>query len=303
MAQKRMTKRKKQKLTKYILGAVCLIIAAIIWYFVNPKEQASYEVPNGTAEIHFIDVGQGDATLIKVGDKNILIDTGESSAEDELLAYLDSHSVKEIEYFVVTHFDTDHFGNGIEILETYDVKKLLIPDQVKTTVSYENFIDKATEQKESRDIEILNANEMIGEKLVVNELELTILAPLKDNYDDSNDYSVVLMARYGNKRVLLSGDAEKESEEDMVSKYSTSDLDCDVFKLGHHGSRTSSSQELLDLATPEYVVACCGEDNKYGHPHEEVLNRVKHLKLYRTDEQGSIVFSIANDEISVKTEK
>ncbi len=303
MAQRKMTKRKKQKLAKFILGAVCLFIAALIWYFVNPNEREEYEVPDGTAEIHFIDVGQGDATLIKSGDKNILIDTGEKSAKDELLAYLDSHAVEEIEYFVITHFDTDHFGNGVDVLENYDVKNLLIPDQVKSTVSYESFVDKATEQAESKEIEILNANEMIGEKLLVNELELTILAPLKNNYEDSNDYSVVLMARYGNKRVLLSGDAEKESEEDMVSKYSSSDLDCDVFKLGHHGSRTSSSQELLNLATPEYVVACCGADNKYGHPHSEVLERVKSLKLYRTDTQGSVVFSITNDIITVKTEK
>ena len=299
----KLTKRKKQKLIKYTIGAVCLIILALIWYFINPNENENYEVPKGTAEIHFIDVGQGDATLIKVGDKNVLIDTGEKSAKDELLAYLNDHSVKEIEYFVVTHFDTDHFGNGIDVLENYDVKKLLIPDQVKTTASYENFIDKATEQHESKDIEVLNANEMIGEKLLINELELTILAPLKDDYDDSNDFSIVLMARYGNKRVLLSGDAEKEAEEDIVSKYSTNDLNCDVFKLGHHGSRTSSSQELLDLATPEYVVASCGVDNKYGHPHSEVLKRIKGMKLYRTDEQGSIVFSISSDLITVKTEK
>lgn len=302
MAEK-LTKRKKQKLIKYTIGAVCLIILALIWYFINPNENENYEVPKGTAEIHFIDVGQGDATLIKVGDKNVLIDTGEKSAKDELLAYLNDHSVKEIEYFVVTHFDTDHFGNGIDVLENYDVKKLLIPDQVKTTASYENFIDKATEQQESKDIEVLNANEMIGEKLLINELELTILAPLKDDYDDSNDFSIVLMARYGNKRVLLSGDAEKEAEEDIVSKYSTNDLNCDVFKLGHHGSRTSSSQELLDLATPEYVVASCGVDNKYGHPHSEVLKRIKGMKLYRTDEQGSIVFSISSDLITVRTEK
>ena len=304
MARGKMTKRKKQKLTKFILGAICLVVAAFIWYFINPEEESqNYEVPNGTAEIHFIDVGQGDATLIKIGDKNILIDTGEKSAKEELIFYLDSHSVEAIEYFVITHFDTDHFGNGIDVLEKYDVKNLLIPEQVKNTVSYENFIDKATEQADANEIEILNANEMIGEKLNVNELELTVLAPLKNNYEDSNDYSVVLMARYGNKKVLLSGDAEKESEEDMVGRYSTSDLDCDIFKLGHHGSRTSSSKELLELATPTYVVASCGEDNKYGHPHSEVLERIKNLKLFRTDKDGSIVFSIISDTITIKTEK
>ena len=304
MASKRMAKRRREKIIKYVTGAICIILAAIIWYFVNPeKPSEEYSVPNGTAEIHFIDVGQGDAVLIKVADKNILVDTGDSGAKDELFAYLDSHSVEEIEYFVVTHFDTDHFANGVEVLETYDVKNLLIPDQVKTTKSYEEFIDKATEQAEANEIEVLNANEMIGEKLLINDLEVTILAPLKNNYDDSNDYSVVLMARYGNKKVLLTGDAEKEAEEDIVSKYSSGDLDCDIFKLGHHGSRTSSSKELLELATPTYVVASCGVDNKYGHPHAEVMKRINKQLLYRTDEQGSIVFIIKDDSIAVKTEK
>ena len=144
---------------------------------------------------------------------------------------------------------------------------------------------------------------MIGDKLLVNELEMTILAPLSDEYDDSNDFSVTMMVRYGNRRVLLSGDAEKEAEADIVEKYTAKELNCDVFKLGHHGSRTSSSQELLDLATPEYIIICCGVDNKYGHPHKEVMERVKDLEIYRTDEDGSIVASIANDEITFKTEK
>lgn len=301
-----MTKRQKQKLIKGILTVVCLGILALLWYFIMPmlnEPEEPREVPDGVAEIHFIDVGQGDATLIRVGEKNILIDTGEKDAQDALLAYLDGQGVKELEYFVVTHFDSDHFANAVKILDTYDVKKLLIPDQVKNTKTYLSFMEKVEEQAEKGDIEVLNANEMIGEKLDVNSLELTVLAPLKNNYDDSNDYSVVLMACYGNRRVLLSGDAEKESEEDMTEVYTSKELNCDIFKLGHHGSRTSSSQALLDLATPEYVVACCGTDNKYGHPHPEVLERVKDLKLYRTDTQGSIIFSIENDVITVKTEK
>jgi len=302
MAKGKLTKRKKQKLIKGGLTLVCLVILALLWFIFKP-EQEVYEVPKGTAELHFIDVGQGDATLIKSGDKNILIDTGEYDAKEALFKYLDKCNVKEIEYFVVTHFDSDHFANATDVLDSYDVKKLIIPDQVKTTKTYEKFISKVEEQVKSKDIEVLNANEMIGEKLDVEGLELTVMAPLRNDYDNSNDYSVVLMARYGNKRVLLSGDAEKEAEKDIVEKYNSLSLDCDVFKLGHHGSGTSSSQELLDLATPSYVIASCGKDNKYGHPHKEVLERTKGMKLYRTDEQGTIIISIANDEITVKTEK
>lgn len=297
-----MTKRKKQKLIKGILTVVCLAILALIWYVINPMLKETYEVPDGMAEIHFIDVGQGDATLIMTGGKNILVDTGEYYAKDALTSYLDAKGVTELEYFVVTHFDSDHFSNAVTVLEKYDVKKLLIPNQTKNTKTFEKFMDKVEEQMESGDIEVLNANEMIGQKLALGDMELTVLAPLRDNYD-SNDFSIVLMARYGNKRVLLTGDAEKEAEEDIVGRYTEAELDCDVYKLGHHGSKTSSSQALLDLATPEYVVASCGVDNEYNHPHAETLERVKACTLYRTDTQGSIVLTIANDEITFTTEK
>ena len=298
-----MTKKQKQNFIKGIITVICLGLLALFWFVIKPMLAPTYEVPEGTAEFHFIDVGQGDATLIKVGDKNILIDTGEKSEEQALLSYLDSHGVVSIEYFVITHFDSDHFGNGVKVLEAYDVKNLLIPDQVKTTKTYEKFIEKAQEQKDKGDIEILNANTMIEEKITVNSLELTVLAPLKNNYKDSNDYSVVLMARYGNKRVLLTGDAEKEAEADIVERYNASDLDCDVYKLGHHGSRTSSSKELLQYSTPEYAIISCGVDNDYGHPHKEALDRVSGMQIYRTDIQGTVVLSIANDVISVTTEK
>ena len=300
-----MTKRQKQNLIKGVLTVICLIILAALWFILKPgqDELPTYDVPNGTAEVHFIDVGQGDATLIKIGGKNILIDTGDRAADDALFDYLNSKSVKEIEYFVVTHYDSDHFANATKVLDNYDVKKVLVPDQVKTTKTYETFIAKLEEQVASKDIEVLNANEMIGSKLDVEGLELAILAPLKSNYKDSNDYSVCLMARYGNKRVLLTGDAEKEAEEDIVEKYKGTELECDVYKMGHHGSRTSSSQALLDKATPDYVVVSCGIDNEYGHPHTEAMDRVKGKTVYRTDTQGTIVLSIANDTLTFKTEK
>ena len=297
-----MARSKKQKKIKFILTVICLIVLAVLWFVLRP-EQENYEVPNGTAEFHFIDVGQGDSILIKEGNTNILVDTGDRDAKDELLGYLDDHGVTVIDYFVITHFDSDHFANAVDVLDKYDVKKLVIPDQVKTTKMYETFMAKAEEQTDAGLIEVLNANDMVGQNLVSDPLEVKVLGPLKNDYDDSNDYSIVLMARYGNKRVLLTGDAEKEAEEDLVERYMSSDLDCDVYKLGHHGSRTSSSQELLNKATPSIVVASCGTDNKYGHPHTETWERVKNLEKYRTDEQGTIIISIANDEITVKTEK
>lgn len=298
-----MTKRQKQRLIKGILTVVCLGILALLWFVIMPMFEDKYEVPEGSVEFHFIDVGQGDATLIMSGGKNVLIDTGDYEAKEALKAYLDDHGVVQIEYFVITHFDSDHFANAIDVLENYDVVNLVIPSQVKNTKMYENFMLKADEQSEAGKIEIIFANDMIGSSFNLSDLELTVLAPLRDDYRDSNDYSVVLMARFGNRRVLLTGDAEKEAEKDIVERYSAEALDCDVYKMGHHGSRTSSSQAFIDKMTPEIAIISCGIDNEYGHPHSEAMDRVADMDVYRTDKQGTIVLSISNDEITVSTEK
>ncbi len=303
MAEKKLTKRQKQRLIKGILTVLCLGILALLWFVILPLFREEYEVPEGTAQFHFIDVGQGDATLIMVEDKNVLIDTGERDAKEALMDYLDDHGVETIDYFVITHFDSDHFANAVDVLDEYDVVNLIIPNQVKNTKTYETFMDKAEEQSDKGEIEILIANDMVGEKILLNDLELSVLGPLSDKYEDSNDYSVIVMARYGNKRVLLTGDAEREAEADLLNSKFAFDLDCDVYKMGHHGSRTSSCQDLVDIMSPEYVIVSCGEGNSYGHPHAEAMGRVKDLKAYRTDKDGSIVLSIADDTLSFETEK
>ena len=267
------------------------------------EDTPNYEVPSGTAEFHFIDVGQGDATLVKVGDKNILIDTGEKSSDNKVLDYLNDCAVTKIEYFIVTHFDSDHFGYATKVLEEYDVINLIIPNQVKTTKMYETFMDKVEEQLDSGEIEVILANDIICEKIDVNGLEMVMLAPLKEKYSTSNDYSIALTLRYGNKKVLITGDGEEEAEAEILKAHDASVLNCDVFKLGHHGSSTSNCQELFDKVTPEIVIISCGLDNSYGHPHKETLERIEGMIAYRTDLQGSILMSISNDVITFKTEK
>lgn len=263
----------------------------------------SYEIPEGSCEVHFVDVGQGDATLIMADNKSVLIDTGERDSENTLISYLNTKGVSELEYFVITHFDSDHFGEAVEVLNAFAVKNVMIPDQVKTTKMYEAFIEALEEKTE---INVIFANDIIGEKINVGQLELTILAPLRNDYNDSNDYSVSMIARWGNNKFLLTGDAEKKAEEDIVAKYSSKDLDCDVFKAGHHGSRTSSSADLLSKATPSMIVISCGIDNSYNHPHTEAMDRferIPNVSIYRTDEMGTIVMISDGENINVRTEK
>jgi competence protein ComEC len=125
-------------------------------------------------------------------------------------------------------------------------------------------------------------------------MKFEILAPLGAKYNDVNDYSVVLRIDYGESSFLMTGDAEKKSEEEMLSRYSAADLDCDVLKAGHHGSRTSSSDKFLKLVTPKVVLISCGEGNSYGHPHSEVMMRFEEYvvqQLFRTDKFGDIVIT------------
>lgn len=308
MAQKKKTVKKRKPTRKSMikkgLSLVFVIILLIAGYFTANKvikndNNQNYELPGGVAQFHFIDVGQGDAELIMVGDKNILIDTGDRGGKDALVKYLKDHNVTEIEYFIVTHPDADHFASAAYVLDNYTVKNVIMSNAEKTTQMFETFI--ATLEKHT-EINVINAHEKIGTKYDVNGLELKILAPLSESYTDTNDYSVVVMARYGNKKFLLTGDAEKKSEAEMVEKYSASDLKCDVLKVGHHGSRTSTSDAFLRMANPTYAVISCGKDNKFGHPHTETLNRLKDagITIYRTDELGSIVLETDGDKITKK---
>lgn len=296
--KKKTTKRKKKTFEKVIT----LIVAAIILicgYFTVDKivedKTPTYEVPDGVAQFHFIDVGQGDAELITVGTKAVLIDTGDKAGKDALIKYLDDHNVKEIEYFIVTHPDADHFASAAYVLDNYTVKNVIMSHKEKTTQMFNTFIDKLEECINTKNLKLIDAHENIGKCYYVDDLELKILAPLGESYGstDTNNYSVVVMARYGNNKVLLTGDAEDKSEEEMVEKYKASDLKCDVLKVGHHGSRTATTDAFLEKVNPTIAVISCGvedgrsdgKDNDYGHPHSETMEKLsaKNITVYITE--------------------
>lgn len=343
-----MNKRTKRKITKFainnpvvivvlVLVALAVIAGLIIYqmFFAPDDSGKTYDIPEGTAEFHYIDVGQGDATLIFADGKTVLIDTGEADGDNVLIKYLQEKGVEIINYFIITHFDSDHFGEATEILSTFVVENLIIPDQVKTTKMYTTFIE-AVAAKPDIYVSVVEDNDDIGDAidfddkidldtddryLYVGEidpntegdkadLELEFLGPVNDTYSNSNDYSIIVMIRWGNNKLLFTGDAEEKAEEALVEKYPVNlatKLDCDVFKAGHHGSSTSSSQEVVDAASPEYVIISCGEDNKYGHPHIEAMNRFKaevgEDKIYRTDTQGTIIIVTDGTSLTVSTEK
>ncbi len=256
-------------------------------------------VPDGEEVlIHVIDVGQGDAILVMTPNGNMLIDTGEISAREELAAYLDSVNVTTFEYVVFTHPDSDHIGNADYVVENYTIKNIIMPDKVSTTKTFERMMDA---------IENSQANVIKAEpryEFYIGALLNTIIAP-NDDYKDVNDASVVIKSTYGDTSIMLTGDAEKYSEEDIVNIWDEDTLKCDVLKVGHHGSLTSTSQDFLDAVSPTIAVISCGDGNKYGHPLPETLKRLedKGVQIYRTDKHGSIVLCTDGKEFTVISTK
>lgn len=242
----------------------------------------------GEVEYHFIDVGQGDATLIRTPDGDILIDAGENSAEEDLKNYLDLCGVDVLYYAIFTHPDSDHIGGADMVLAEYEVLNVIKPELEKDTQVYKRMMSAI----EAEGCTVYNA--LPGETYSLGEFDMFIFGPDPNNKKlDSNNSSIVLKAIWGNTTAMLTGDAEKPAEESILATFSAADLGSMLLKMGHHGSETSSTEEWLAAVKPTIAVISCGKNNQYGHPHAKVLDRIKKYvgeSIYRTDELGSIVF-------------
>lgn len=237
-----------------------------------------------TLYVNYINVGQGDSILIKVGDCDILIDAGTANYGSTVSNYLKGQGVDDIELMINTHPDSDHCGGLTQVLKDYVVEEVWISkDTSKTTAAYKNF----TSAIKSEGLTAKQPNK--GTVYTYEYLTLTVL--YSELGSDSNNSSIVVMLEYGSFRFLFTGDVGSDVENQLVS--SGADLDCDVLKVGHHGSKYSSTTSFLNAATPEYSVICVGAGNSYGHPTNDTLNRLASVgaTVYRTDKNGNIVFS------------
>ena len=236
-----------------------------------------------TLEVHFLDVGQGDATLIRCGEAAMLIDAGNNSWGDDVRDYLEYQSIGDLDYVIGTHPDADHIGGLDVVMEAFDCGTVIMPDYEKDTQTYTD----VTDVMEEKGYELTLPQ--VGTVYELGEAAFTIVAPNGEYGDNANDYSVGILLEHGENRFLLTGDAEEDSEADMLDN--GIDLSADVLKAAHHGSRTANTEAFLERVNPEYVVISCGEGNSYGHPHAEVLNRLREMgiKVFRTDEEGTVV--------------
>ncbi len=249
------------------------------------------EIGQQEMEVHFIDVGQGDATLIKLDGHYMLIDAGGNDKGTLVQLYLQKQGVEKLDYLILTHTDADHIGGADVIVTKFDVETVLLGDFPKENETYEELLN-ALQYKRLKSI-----TPEAGSEYQLGNASFLIVAPNR-TYEDPNNSSIGLLLKNGENTFLFTGDCEKEAEEDILAN--GLNIDCDVYKLGHHGSSTSSSKTFLEAITPIYGVISCAEGNSYGHPHAEPLNNLRSMgvQIFRTDEQGSIIAYSDGTEIT-----
>ena len=233
-------------------------------------------------EVHFIDVGQGDSTLITCGGSSMLIDAGDDSKGTAIQNYLQKQKVKKLDYLVLTHPDADHIGGAPVILTKFEIGKVFVSNYEKDNKTYLKLI-QALDQKRLK-----STTPKVDAQYALGSAKITILAPNK-KYENPNDASIALIIENGNNKFLFSGDAGEAAEKDILD--GKTDISANVYHAGHHGSRYSTSEDFFQAVDPDYAVISCAQGNSYGHPHAETLNtfRTNGVKVYRTDEDGTII--------------
>ena len=260
---------------------------------VNPSD-----IPeNSNFEVHFIDVGQADSALIECDGETMMIDGGNVADSNVVAAYLKKEDVTELNYVVCSHAHEDHVGGLSGALSVTKADNIYAPKTETNTKAYKNFKKKAEEQN----VEIKHPN--IGDEIQLGSSSVEFLGPVDENGKDLNSTSIVLKITYGNTSFLFTGDAESDEEEEILN--SGADLKSTVLKVGHHGSRTSTSYPFLREVMPQYAVISVEKGNSYGHPNEETLSKLSDagVEVYRTDESGDIVMTSDGNNISITTSK
>ena len=243
-----------------------------------------------------IDVGQGDSTLIVTPkNKKILIDGGGNENYDiganVLIPYLLNKKIKQIDYLMISHFDTDHVGGTFKVLEKLKVKQVIISQQKEDSSNFQKFLEIA--KKRNIKIIVVKAGDIIQ---IEKNIYIEVLWPtekLEISTNPLNNNSIVAKLIYENTSILFTGDIEAKAEKELVKKYDKN-LKSDILKVAHHGSQTSSTQDFIDKVNPKIALIGVGYKNKFDHPNKEILERLQKIncKIYRIDTMGEIDCSI-----------
>jgi len=280
----------------YILIYLYLYNHKFIFIFIIIFIHKFYNHINNKIEVTILDVGQGDSLLIRYpyNQANILIDTGGLTNSDykisinKTIPYLKSIGVNKLDYLTITHGDFDHMGEAINLVENFKVEKVIF--NCGEINELEKELIKVLDKKKIKYY-------LCVKELNINDNKLYFLN--NNDYRNENDNSSVVYTKLNNFKFLFMGDAGVEVEQDLIEKYNLKDID--ILKVGHHGSKTSSSKEFINEIKPKYSIISVGKNNRYGHPNKEALENLKDTKIYRTDKDGSIMFKIKNNKLKIET--
>ena len=303
----------KRKWNYIISSLVFMVISSIISYGkienlnwknvfnnFNISDASLPESPDFDLNVHFLNVGKADCIYVKFKDHNILIDAADTEPSPNVVEYLKRQGVSILDLVVVSHPHRDHIGQMSEVIKEFKINKFIEPDVpeecIPVGVTYQRML-KALKAK-NIDAELIRGRK----NLKLDNLNIDIFGPISLDKKNVNNNSIVLKLTYLNVSFLFTGDAEKQEEAEIID--AGCNLKSDVIKIGHHGSRTSTSQNFLDCVRPTYAVISVGPDRS-NLPKEEVLKRIKDMgaDIYRTDLNGNIIFSSNGKEIKISTEK
>ena len=287
--------KNKQNIHSVLILLIFIAFICVIAIFLNNNNNNTLYndigIDNDLLNVIYFDVGQADSTLITINGYTMLIDTGNESDGYYIAEFLRAQNINKIDYLVLTHLDEDHIGGTYKIIEKLDINIIYMPDMESKSEIYSKLIDTSSQYKVKID-KTLTASDDINYHL--GNATWKILNIGSDNVNNTNDSSIVVELAYNNTKYLFMGDAttkvEKSREWNKV----------DVLKVGHHGSKTSTSESFLEQINPKFAII--STDGRYNHPSTEVLNRLenRNIKIYRTDQNNTIWFTSNGIDINVQ---
>ena len=249
-------------------------------------------------DVAFLDVGQGDCSLVGSNGQYVLIDSGENEMGNTVLRYLDQLKIDTIDVMILTHPHSDHIGGADVVIKGKDVKSVYMPEATSNTKTFEDVLDAVDEN--GLEIDIPD----VGDVLELDGMTIEFVHPSEgEKYDNKNNVSITVRILNGYGSALFTGDIEASAEREILA--TGLDIKSDVLKVSHHGSSTSTTEEFFLAADPKFAAISCGKNNEFGHPHDETIELLNKYgtDIYSTYEEGNIYFSFNGEGVTVATQK
>lgn len=281
-----------------MLAAISMFIVAGCSLGDFPGAGTTDPVDGQKLNVYFLDVGQGASQLLVTpSGKTMLIDAGNNDKEQVMLDYMKTYHIEKLDVVIGTHPDADHIGGLDKVIDHLPVSAIYMPKVQSNTKTFESLLQSI----KNKGLKVKTAKAGLSFDLD-DQVHVDMLAP-NGTYENTNNMSAVVKVTYGHTSFLLTGDAESESEKDMLA--SGADLHADVLLVGHHGSNSSTTLKFLKQVQPKYAVIQVGKGNTYGHPKSAVLNRLQKqgVEVYRNDQQGTITITSDGKSLHIVTER